>query len=79
MKTLVFLAGFLAVSYGVFIAFFDSAFEAALWVLAGLSLQLASGSAGSGNLRGQLQNPVEVAWRGLRGIRARVQSWDRRP
>jgi hypothetical protein len=78
LKTLVFLAGFLAVSYGVYVAFTDSLLESAVCVLVGLCLQLASGDVAPGGTRRQLRNPCDVLGGRLRGIRTKVQSWERR-
>jgi hypothetical protein len=79
LRTLLFLAGFLMVSYGVFVSFAESIVEAVIWVLLGLGLQVASGITDLSSRPGQLRNPIAVIGRGLRGIRARVQTWDSRP
>jgi hypothetical protein len=79
MKTVVFLIGFLAVSYGVFVVFASgAAAEATVWILVGVLLQLAGGTASKQGQRGSLENPLVVLANSLRAVRRRVQNWDRR-
>lgn len=79
MKTLVFLIGFLMVSYGLFWAFASgSLLKGTFWILAGFCLQIAGGAASAKGQRRGLENPLAVLANGLRSIRKTVQGWDRR-
>ena len=78
MSILLFLAGFLSVSYGLFMALADSVPAAAVWILVGLVMQLASGASVSGG-DGRLRNPLRALVQGFRDIRAKVQDRDHRP
>jgi hypothetical protein len=79
MKTLVFLIGFLMVSYGMFWAVASgSLLKGILWILVGVCLQIAGGAASATGQRGGLENPLAVLTKGLRSIRETVQGWDRR-
>jgi len=79
MKTVVFLIGFLMVSYGLFWAVASgSLLKGVLWILAGLFLEITGGAASATRQRGGLENPLVVLTNGLRNTRETVQGWDAR-
>jgi len=79
MKTLVFLIGFLMVSYGLFWAFASgSVLKGMLWIFAGICLEIAGGAISARGQRGEPENPLAVLTNGLRNTRETVQGWDGR-
>ena len=78
---LVFGAGFLMETYGLFFMLSSAkVLWGFAWIAGGLVLQVASGAFSASN-RGtmRLTNPVPVLTQALRDVRNRVRGWDERP